>query len=147
MEEVVRALVRGGTTVLLTTQSLDEADRLADRISVIDAGRVVAEGSPGQLKASVGAGTLHVRVLDPARRGAARALLERVLGVPVTEDGDPAALTARVPADAPAARALTALEGAGIDLARFVLGRPGLDEVFLALTGRPADVGRDPGRA
>ncbi len=137
--DVVRALVRGGTTVLLTTQYLDEADQLADRISVIDAGRVIAEGTPGQLKASVGAGTLHVRVLDPARRGTARALLEQVLGVPVTEDGDPAALTARVPAGAPAPRALAALEGAGIDLAQFALGQPSLDEVFLALTGRPAE--------
>jgi ABC-2 type transport system ATP-binding protein len=57
----------------------------------------------------------------------------------VTEDGDPAALTARVPESAPAARALTALEGAGIDLAQFALGQPSLDEVFLALTGRPAE--------
>jgi ABC-2 type transport system ATP-binding protein len=137
--DVVRALVRGGTTVLLTTQYLDEADQLADRISVIDAGRVIAEGTPGQLKASVGSGTLHVRVLDPARRGTARELLQRVLGVPVTEDGDPAALTARVPEAAPAARALTALEEAGIDLAQFALGQPSLDEVFLALTGRPAE--------
>jgi ABC-2 type transport system ATP-binding protein len=137
--DVVRALVCGGTTVLLTTQYLDEADQLADRISVIDAGRVIAEGTPGRLKASVGSGTLHVRVLDPARRGAARVLLERVLGVPVTEDGDPAALTARVPESAPVTRALTTLEAAGIDLAQFALGQPSLDEVFLALTGRPAE--------
>ncbi len=137
--DVVRALVRGGTTVLLTTQYLDEADQLADRISVIDAGRVIAEGTPGQLKASVGSGTLHVRVADPASRGAARELLERVLGVPVGEDGDPAALTAGVPDAGPAARALTELERAGIDLAQFALGQPSLDEVFLALTGRPAE--------
>ncbi|HJX42073.1 MAG TPA: ATP-binding cassette domain-containing protein [Geodermatophilus sp.] len=137
--DVVRALVRGGTTVLLTTQYLDEADQLADRISVIDAGRVIAEGTPSQLKASVGSGTLHVRVLDPAHRGAARVLLEQVLGVPVDEDGDPAALTARVPESAPVTRALTTLEAAGIDLAQFALGQPSLDEVFLALTGRPAE--------
>ncbi|MBM7808365.1 ABC-2 type transport system ATP-binding protein [Geodermatophilus bullaregiensis] len=137
--DVVRALVRGGTTVLLTTQYLDEADQLADRISVIDAGRVIAEGTPSRLKASVGAGSLHVRVLDPARRGEARRLLEQVLGVPVAEDGDPAALTARVPDGAPTARALTALEDAGLPLAQFALGQPSLDEVFLALTGRPAD--------
>ncbi|SFT95046.1 ABC-2 type transport system ATP-binding protein [Geodermatophilus amargosae] len=137
--DVIRALVRGGTTVLLTTQYLDEADQLADRISVIDAGRVIAEGTPGRLKASVGSGTLHVRVADPGHRGAARELLERVLAVPVTEDGDPAALTAAVQDGAPAARALTALETAGIPLAQFALGQPSLDEVFLALTGRPAD--------
>ncbi|SFP53241.1 ABC-2 type transport system ATP-binding protein [Geodermatophilus dictyosporus] len=142
--DVVRALVAGGTTVLLTTQYLDEADQLADRISVIDTGRVIAEGTPGELKASVGSGTLHVRVLDPARRPEARQLLERVLGVPVTEDGDPAALTARVPDGAPTARALTALEEAGLPLAQFALGQPSLDEVFLALTGRPADRTPDP---
>jgi daunorubicin/doxorubicin transport system ATP-binding protein len=70
--DVIRALVRGGTTVLLATRHLDEADRLADRISVIDAGRVVAEGTPGRLEASVGSGTLRVRPADPERRGAAR---------------------------------------------------------------------------
>ncbi|WP_448638711.1 ATP-binding cassette domain-containing protein [Geodermatophilus sp. URMC 63] len=137
--DVVRALVRGGTTVLLTTQYLDEADQLADRISVIDTGRVIAEGTPGQLKASVGSGSLHVRVLDPARRGEARRLLEQVLGVPVAEGSDPAALTARTPDRAPTARALTALEDAGLTLAQFALGQPSLDEVFLALTGRPAE--------
>jgi ABC-2 type transport system ATP-binding protein len=135
--DVVRALVRGGTTVLLTTRYLDEADQLADRISVIAAGRVIAEGTPGQLKASVGSGTLHVRVTDPEDRGAARELLERVLGVPVTEDGDSAALIAAVADAAPVARALTVLETAGIPLAQFALGRPSLDEVLLALTGSP----------
>jgi ABC-2 type transport system ATP-binding protein len=100
---------------------------------------VIAEGTPGQLKASVGSGSLHVRVLDPVRRAEARRLLERVLGVPVAEAGDPAALTARVPDGAPTARALTALEDAGLPLAQFALGQPSLDEVFLALTGRPAD--------
>ncbi|MFW3169599.1 ATP-binding cassette domain-containing protein [Geodermatophilus sp. CPCC 206100] len=137
--DVVRALVRGGTTVLLTTQYLDEADQLADRISVIDSGRVIAEGTPGELKASVGTGTLHVRVRDPQFRGAARALLERVLAVPVREESDPAALTARVDDASPVARALTALEDAEVGLAQFALGQPSLDEVFLALTGHPAE--------
>ncbi|MGK5173628.1 ATP-binding cassette domain-containing protein [Geodermatophilus sp. CPCC 205761] len=137
--DVVRALVRGGTTVLLTTQYLDEADQLADRISVIDAGRVIAEGTPGQLKASVGSGSLHVRVREPEQRPAARVLLERVLGVPVREESDPAALTARVGDADPVARALTALEDADVGLAQFALGQPSLDEVFLALTGHPAE--------
>ncbi|SHG40889.1 ATP-binding cassette domain-containing protein [Geodermatophilus nigrescens] len=136
--DVVRALVRGGTTVLLSTGHLDEADLLADRVSVLDAGRVVAEGSPAQLKASVGPGTLHVRVRERERRAEARELLERVLGVPVEADADLTALTARVPGSAPATRALAALGDAGIDLAQFSLDRPGLDEVLLALTGRPA---------
>src|ERR687889_1884456 len=73
--DIVRALVAGGTTVLLTTQYLDEADQLADGIAVIDHGKVIAEGTPGQLKASVGSGALHVRLLDPQQRAEA----ERVL--------------------------------------------------------------------
>ncbi len=143
--DVVRALVRGGTTVLLATRHLDEADQLADRVSVLDAGRVVAEGSPTQLRASVGTRTLHVRVSEPGRRAEARALLERVLGVPVGADADLTALTARVPGAAPATRALAALEDAGIELARFALGSPGLGEVLLALTGRPGEDEPPPG--
>src|SRR3712207_814089 len=66
--DIVRALVGEGTTVLLCTQYLDEADQLADRIAVIDHGKVIAEGTPAQLKASTGQGALHVRLLDPDRR-------------------------------------------------------------------------------
>src|SRR6187402_2897314 len=91
--DIVRALVAAGTTVLLTTQYLDEADQLADRIAVIDHGRVIAEGTPTQLKASVGRGALHVRLLDPDDRDDAAAVLERALGAPVHLDPDPAALT------------------------------------------------------
>jgi ABC-2 type transport system ATP-binding protein len=136
--DIVRALVRSGTTVLLTTQYLDEADQLADRISVIDHGKVIAEGTPGQLKASVGSGALHVRVMQPERRAEARALLERVLGVQVREEADPSALSARVDASSGVARALAELEAADIAVAQFALGQPSLDEVFLALTGREA---------
>jgi ABC-2 type transport system ATP-binding protein len=135
--DIVRALVAGGTTVLLTTQYLDEADQLADRISVIDTGRVIAEGSPGELKASVGAGALHVRVLDPQQRERAREVLVRELGVDVQREADPAALTARVTDPGPVARALAALDAADVAVAQFALGQPSLDEVFLALTGRP----------
>ena len=136
--DIVRALVGGGTTVLLTTQYLDEADQLADRISVIDAGRVIAEGTPGELKASVGSGALHVRVLDVDHRGRARELLERVLGVPVREESDPAALSARVTDPGAVAQALAALGTAELQVAQFSLGQPSLDEVFLALTGHAA---------
>ena len=69
--DIIRALVAGGTTVLLTTQYLDEADQLADRIAVIDQGKVIAEGTPGELKASVGSGAVHVRLLDPEDRSGA----------------------------------------------------------------------------
>jgi ABC-type multidrug transport system ATPase subunit len=138
--DIIRALVNYGTTVMLTTQYLDEADQLADRIGVIDAGKVIAEGTSSELKASVGAGALHVRVMNAADRSAAKEVLVRELGVEVTEPNDPQALVATI-ADTPrVTRSLTALEDAGIELAQFSLGQPTLDEVFLALTGRaPAD--------
>ncbi len=125
--------------MLLTTQYLDEADKLADRIAVIDHGRVIAEGTSGQLKASVGSGALHVRLLDPARRPEAEALLARALGVPVELDTDPAALSARVADAASVAHALAELSHSDVAVANFALGQPSLDEVFLALTGRPAE--------
>jgi ABC-2 type transport system ATP-binding protein len=136
--EIVRALVADGATVLLTTQFLQEADQLADRIAVIDRGRVIAEGTPGQLKASIGAGTLQVRLRDPAQRAHAEQVLAPALGVPVHPASDPAALSARVGDPQRVVRALVELGRAGVAVADFALGQPSLDEVFLALTGRPA---------
>jgi ABC-2 type transport system ATP-binding protein len=136
--DIVRALVEEGTTVLLTTQYLEEADQLADRISIIDHGKVIAEGTSVELKASVGSGSLHVRLHDPDRRLDAEAILQRVLGVPVQLESDRAALSARVSDAERAGTALTELGAAGIVVGEFVLGQPSLDEVFLALTGRPA---------
>lgn len=137
--DIVRAMVSSGTTVLLTTQYLDEADQLADRISVIDRGKVIAEGTSSELKASVGSGSLHVRVRDRADREAARAVLERELGVDVREEADPTALGASVDEQRRVTRALSALDEANIPLAQFSLGQPTLDEVFLSLTGHPAE--------
>ncbi|MFA9445984.1 ATP-binding cassette domain-containing protein [Egicoccus sp. AB-alg6-2] len=134
--DIVRALVAAGTTVLLTTQYLDEADKLADRIAVVDLGRVIAEGTAGELKASVGRGTLHVRVRHPDQRPAALALLRESLGVDVHADGDAVALSAQVDDPGAVARALVRLTDAGIVPGEFALGQPSLDEVFLALTGR-----------
>ncbi|WP_062463880.1 ATP-binding cassette domain-containing protein [Demequina soli] len=139
--DIVRALVRHGTTVMLTTQYLDEADQLADRISVIDRGRIIAEGTSSELKASVGSGTLHVRVMHRADRDAARAILARELGVEVEPTHDPQALVAALDGRAGVTRAITALEEARIELAQFALGQPTLDEVFLALTGHRAEEG------
>jgi ABC-2 type transport system ATP-binding protein len=141
--DIVRALVARGTTVLLTTQYLDEADRLADRVAVIDRGRVIAEGTPGDLKASVGAGTLHVRLRDPGRREAARGLLDAVLAIPVETDTGPGALIARDVEPERAARALDELSRGGLEVANFALGQPSLDEVFLALTGHVAEQAKD----
>jgi ABC-2 type transport system ATP-binding protein len=137
--EIVRALVAGGTTVLLTTQYLDEADRIADRIAVVDRGRVIAEGTPSELKASVGSGALHVRLRDPGARLDAERVLSETLGVPVRLESDPAALSARVSDPERVAHALAQLSRSGVALTDFALGQPSLDEVFLALTGRPAE--------
>lgn len=133
--DIVRALVAAGTTVLLTTQYLDEADQLADRIAVIDRGKVIAEGTSGQLKASVGSGALHVRVADPDQRAEAARLMESTLEGSATLEGDPAAISMRVsdPENVPAA--LAQLRDHGISTTEFSLGQPSLDEVFLALTG------------
>jgi len=136
--DIVRALVDEGTTILLCTQYLDEADQLADGIAVIDRGKVIAEGTPGQLKASVGSGALHVRLLDPEQRPEAERVLERELGG-VHLEPDPAALSSPCADTARAAEAVGALSQAGVGIATFSLGQPSLDEVFLALTGRPAE--------
>jgi ABC-2 type transport system ATP-binding protein len=136
--DIVRMLVAGGTTILLCTQYLEEADQLADGIAVIDHGRVIAEGTPGQLKASVGSGSLHVRLLDPAQRPEAERVLARELGA-VHLDPDPAALTVQCADGDKGAEAVAALARSGVGIADFSLGQPSLDEVFLALTGHTAD--------
>ena len=136
--EIVRALVAEGTTILLCTQYLEEADQLADRIAVIDHGRVIAEGTPATLKASVGSGALHVRLLDPDRRPEAARVLEREVGA-VQLEADPAALSAACADADRAAEAIAALARADVGIAGFSLAQPSLDEVFLALTGHPAE--------
>src|SRR3954464_9520829 len=136
--DIVRALREAGTTILLCTQYLDEADQLADGIAVIDHGRVIAEGTPSQLKASVGSGALHVRLLDPEQREEAHAILERELGSTQREP-DPSALNAPCASADRGAQTVAALAQQGIGLAGFTLGQPSLDEVFLALTGHPAE--------
>ncbi|MFI6869904.1 ATP-binding cassette domain-containing protein [Nocardia sp. NPDC050406] len=133
--DVVRALTATGTTVLLTTQYLEEADRLADRIAVIDHGRVIAEGTPAQLKESVGAAAVHVRLRDPDRCADARRVLTEALAVPVHPGEDPVALSARLTEPERAGAALSALAHAGIAVTDFSVGQRSLDEVFLALTG------------
>ena len=135
--ELVRALVASGTTVLLTTQYLDEADQLADRIAVIDHGKVIAEGTSGELKASIGRGALHVKLRDPQRRPEAQRLLAQALQVPARLETDPFALSATVSDPDRVAPALAELSHSGVGVAEFALGQPSLDEVFLTLTGRP----------
>lgn len=137
--EIVRALVRAGTTVLLTTQYLEEADQLADRIAVIDHGRVIAEGTSGELKASVGSGAVKVRVADPADREPLAALLAEELDADPVLDSDPASVSFRVTDPTRVAGALHRAGERGLGISEYSLGQPSLDEVFLALTGRPAE--------
>ena len=137
--EIVRVLVAEGATVLLTTQYLDEADQLADRIAIIDHGKVIAEGTSGELKALVGSGTLHVRVLDSEQRAEAGRILTASLGTPFQLESDPAAISAQVSDPELVATALAELARCCVPLAEFSLGQPSLDQVFLALTGHPAE--------
>ncbi|MBT2440395.1 ATP-binding cassette domain-containing protein [Streptomyces sp. ISL-36] len=130
--ESVRSLVGGGTTVLLTTQYLEEADQLADRISVVDRGRVVADGTADELKARVGGDRIDIVLRDAGRLDEAAKLLP---GGDVSVDRDRRRISAPV-TDRMAALAETvrALETAGIEAEDLALRRPTLDEVFLHLT-------------
>ncbi|WP_030172316.1 daunorubicin resistance protein DrrA family ABC transporter ATP-binding protein [Spirillospora albida] len=133
--EAVRDLVDGGTTVLLTTQYLEEADRLADGISVIDRGRVIAEGSPERLKARIGGDRVDVVVADPEAVAGAAAVVRRVTGA--EPDVDEEALRVGAPVSDRAAsltETVRALDAAGVPVADIALRRPTLDEVFLHLT-------------
>ncbi|TQS29452.1 ATP-binding cassette domain-containing protein [Microbispora sp. KK1-11] len=138
--EAVRGLVAEGTTVLLTTQYLEEADQLASRVSVVDAGRVVAEGSPDELKSALGGDRLDVVVRHTADLPAAAAIAGRVAGAPGDVSVDVDADSRRVSApvrDRSAAlpEVLRALDAAGVSVADIAVRRPTLDEVFLHLTG------------
>ena len=137
--DIIRLLVDQGTTVLLTTQYLEEADTLADRIAVIDHGKVIAEGTPSQLKASIGSSSVHLRLADAAQRPLAQQVMTATLAVPVVLETDTSALSARIPRARDAGALLPNLLDAGIDVAELSLGQPSLDEVFLALTGHHAE--------
>jgi len=136
----VRWLVAGGTTVLLTTQYLDEADQLADQISVIDTGRVIAAGTPDQLKSTLGGDRIDVVAHHADQLPAAAAVVARIAGVEAEVDPDTRRVSAPVQ---DRVRALTdlvrELGDAGIGAEDIAIRRPTLDEVFLHLTGRPTE--------
>ena len=117
--DIIRALQAEGTTVLLCTQYLEEADQLAEGIAVIDHGKVIAEGTPAQLKASVGSGALRVRLLDAEQRPAAAELLERELGS-VNLERDPAALSAPCADADRGAEAVAELSRSGVRIGRLL---------------------------
>lgn len=135
MWETIRRLVKTGSTVVLTTQYLDEADQLADRIAVIDHGRVVAEGTVDELKASVGTSSLHLRVRDEQDIERAREVVEQVLGVASVVSPEAGKITAPLADADRVTDLLVALREAAIHLTEISVQKPTLDEVFLAITG------------
>ena len=137
--DIVRSIAAGGTTVLLTTQYLEEADRLADRLAVIDHGRLIAEGTSRELKSSVGSNTLHLRLDDAARLDDAERILRQVFGPGVHNGTDAHTLTARIDGNGRIPEALSALASAGVGVAELTLGQPSLDDVFFALTGKKSE--------
>jgi ABC-2 type transport system ATP-binding protein len=134
--DIVRDIAAGGTTVLLTTQYMEEADRLADRMAVIDHGKVIAEGTSRELKAQVGGRAVHLKLSDPAQREAAATVLKSVLGE-AHEGAEPNEIGARVTREDLVPQVLAQLAAGGIGIAEFALAQPSLDDVFLALTGKP----------
>ncbi|MFC4128144.1 ATP-binding cassette domain-containing protein [Nocardia rhizosphaerae] len=135
---IVRGLVERGATVLLTTQYLEEADALADRIAVIDRGGLVAEGTAGELKSSVGEQVLRLDIPDRVDLRRAEALIVDLTG-DVPTGSATGTLTVALRETAVGAEIVAACRAAGIELRGFAVERPDLNEVFLALTGRVGD--------
>jgi ABC-2 type transport system ATP-binding protein len=141
--DVIHGLRAQGTTIVLTTQYLEEADQLTDRISVIDGGRVIAEGTSDELKAAVGGDVVDLKVADRSRTADAAATLARAFGVPESElTIDPELGMVLVPVSDGAAgliEAVRALDADRIPVADSGLRRPSLDDVFLSITGHYAE--------
>ncbi|PXA71807.1 ATP-binding cassette domain-containing protein [Cryobacterium arcticum] len=144
MWDTVRRLVANGSTVLLTTQMLDEADQLADRIAVIDRGRVVAEGTADDLKASVGTASLQLRLTNPADTTDALRAIQTVLGSAGTAAPQAGRITVPMTDVDRVTELLLTLRDAGISLTEMSVQKPTLDEVFLTITGRGVDDAASP---
>jgi ABC-2 type transport system ATP-binding protein len=144
--DVITALRDEGKTIVLTTQYMEEADHLAEQISVIDAGRIIAEGTADQLKTKVGGDVLDLEVHDRGQVAAAAAALAQAFGVAqreITTDAELGSVLVPVQAGAAAlVEAVRALDAAGVEVADLGLRRPSLDDVFLSLTGHLAEEAR-----
>ncbi len=137
MWETIRKLVADGSTVLLTTQYLDEADQLADRIAVVDHGVVIADGTADELKASVGASTLQLTPADRTEAARVAQIAGLVVGEPAALSPEAARVTVSLHRTSAVPDVLIALREQGIDVEEISVQKPSLDEVFLALTGKP----------
>jgi oleandomycin transport system ATP-binding protein len=141
---MIRTLVAGGTTVLLTTQYLEEADRLADEIVVIDKGRVIAAGTPAQLKMRIAGQVLEARPVDPADLAAVEKILSSFAAGDEAAYNDGQLVTVSIAERSALGQAVRRLDEEGIVVEDLSLRRPSLDEVFLAITGHLADDEPDP---
>jgi ABC-2 type transport system ATP-binding protein len=140
MWDIVRQLVVDGTTLLLTTQYLDEADQLADRIAVIDDGKVIAEGAPGDLKASMGGQRLLITLADGSDAAAAAAALRPFTTAPVIpHEGERIIEAPVIATDGLATEVVRALDAAGVKVNDIAVRSASLDDVFLTLTGHRAE--------
>jgi ABC-2 type transport system ATP-binding protein len=140
MWDIVRQLVVDGTTLLLTTQYLDEADQLADRIAVIDDGKVIAEGAPGDLKASMGGQRLIITLADGSDAAAAAAALRPFTTAPVIpHEGERIIEAPVIATDGLATEVVRALDAAGVKVNDIAVRSASLDDVFLSLTGHKAE--------
>jgi oleandomycin transport system ATP-binding protein len=137
---MIRGLVADGTTVLLTTQYLDEADRLANQIAVIDHGRVIATGTAAELKAKVGRQTLDIRPADPADIARITEIVAAAVGMPPAKSvQDPGLLSVAVDGAEVLPAVVGGLQASRIEVTELALRLASLDEVFMALTGHPAE--------
>src|SRR5687768_5749312 len=141
--DLVRQIAADGTTVLLTTQYLEEADRLAERMAVIDHGKVIAEGTSRDLKASIGSNALHFHLVQPEQREQARAIVTKLLGDGILPQNDAAMVSVKVADSSQASEVLAALAKKDIRVTDFQLASPSLDDVFFALTGRPTETAKE----